>query len=76
MSRRDGEVRVKVFRGTLKTWDALFGEAASFASTIGRDRLITISHSEDRDDGVVAVWYWDKPASAAERIVSSMESNS
>jgi hypothetical protein len=56
-----GKQRVKfeIFRGTFATWDTLFEEAASFATTIGRDRLINISHSEDKDDGVVAVWYWD-----------------
>lgn len=57
-------VRFKMFRGTIATWDQLFAEAAEFATTLGRERLITISHSEDQQDGVVAVWYWaesDKP---------------
>ena len=48
----------KVFRGTLATWEALFTEAAEFATYIGPERVISISHSEDNDDGVVAVWYW------------------
>jgi hypothetical protein len=52
-------VKFEVFRGVMATWPQLFEEAANFATRIGRDRLITISHSEDRDDGVVAVWYWD-----------------
>ena len=58
-------VRFKVFRGTLATWDELFSEAAAFATRVGRERLITISHSEDQQDGVAAVWYWgsaDEPA--------------
>jgi hypothetical protein len=46
------------FRGTLKTWDSLFQEAAEFASTLGKERLISISHSADHSDGVVTVWYW------------------
>lgn len=46
------------FRGTLKTWDTLFHEAAQFASTLGKDRLISISHSADHSDGIVTVWYW------------------
>jgi hypothetical protein len=52
-------VRFEVFRGTLASWPDLFEQAAEFATRVGRDRLITISHSEDKDDGVVAVWYWD-----------------
>jgi hypothetical protein len=51
-------VKYKMFRGTFATWATLFDEAAAFASEVGRDRLIGISHSEDKDDGVVAVWYW------------------
>ncbi len=51
-------VAFKMFRGTMASWDQLFSQAAEFASTIGKERLITISHSEDENDGVVAVWYW------------------
>jgi hypothetical protein len=50
--------RYEVFRGTLSSWDALFADAA-FATGIGPDRLIGISHSADQHDGVVTVWYWE-----------------
>jgi hypothetical protein len=53
-------VEYQMFRGTLDTWEELFEKATSLATEIGRERLITISHSEDDDDGVVAVWYWTK----------------
>jgi len=49
----------RVFRGTLATWDQLFDEAAAFASELGPERVISISHSADRSDGVVTVWYWE-----------------
>jgi hypothetical protein len=52
------EVRFEIFRGVLATWDELFRQAAEFATRIGRDRLISISHSADSSDGVVTVWYW------------------
>jgi hypothetical protein len=48
----------KMFRGTLASWDDLFSEAAAFATSIGPERVVGISHSEDRDAGVVTVWYW------------------
>lgn len=51
-------VKLRFFRGTLTTWQSLFEEAAEFASMIGRERLISISHSEDSGKGVVTVWYW------------------
>lgn len=52
------EVRFEVFRGTWSSWNDLFQQAAEFASRIGRDRLIGISHSCDNHEGVVTVWYW------------------
>jgi hypothetical protein len=52
------KVDYRMFRGTLQTWDELFSQAAAFASTLRPEELISISHSEDGNDGVVAVWYW------------------
>lgn len=52
----------RVFRGTWASWDELFAQAADFANTLGPERVISISHSEDKDDGVVAVWYWTTEA--------------
>lgn len=46
------------FRGTLATWADLFEEAARFATEIGPERVLNISHSADQCDGVVTVWYW------------------
>ena len=48
----------EVFRGSLASWHTLFSQAAEFATRVGPRRLISISHSEDQNDGVVTVWYW------------------
>ena len=53
-------VHFRVFRGTWASFNNLFSQASAFASEIGKDRLISISHSEDKDDGIVTVWYWDE----------------
>ena len=53
------QVRFKVFKSTMKSWDELCSEAAVFASEKGKDRLITISVSEDANEGVIVVWYWE-----------------
>lgn len=52
------EMRYRYFRGVLASWDTLCTQAAEFATEIGPDRLFSISHSEDQNDGVVIVWYW------------------
>ncbi len=59
-------VRYRMFRGMLASWQALFDDAARFATELGPTRLISISHSEDKDDGVVAVWYWTKDGAEAD----------
>ena len=48
----------RVFRSTFSTWDVLFDQAAEFATEIGPERFVNISHSADDCDGVVTVWYW------------------
>ena len=49
------------FRGALKTWNALFQDAADFATTLGPERLISVSHSHYGLEGIVTVWYWGEP---------------
>jgi hypothetical protein len=56
MSRFPYVVKYKHFTGG-GSWDSLFAMASEFASRIGPDRVISISHSEDMSVGVVAVWY-------------------
>ena len=51
-------VRFEIVRGTFTSWDSLFQRAADFATTVGRDRVISISHSSDDTGGVVTIWYW------------------
>ena len=61
------------FSSSTESWDTLFSRAADFATKVGPDRLITISHSHGGGSemwgsggvGVVTVWYWDqaKPSS-------------
>ncbi|MBI3829963.1 MAG: hypothetical protein HY291_10625 [Planctomycetes bacterium] len=56
-------VRYRYFRaGALTTWDELFSQVAEFATSIGKDRLIGISQSEDKSDALVTVWYWSGAA--------------
>ena len=49
------------FRGVFKTWKVLFQEASDFATEVGRDNLVSISHSSDQSQGIITVWYWGNP---------------
>ena len=53
------EAHFKIFRGTFTSWQGLFEQAAEFATQLGPERVISISHSQDQQlEGVVTVWYW------------------
>jgi|RhiMethySRZTD1v2_1073278.scaffolds.fasta_scaffold1779998_1 hypothetical protein len=53
-------VHYRVFKSHTKSWNTLFKEAAAFADEIGRQNLISISHSADAGQGVITVWYWNR----------------
>jgi hypothetical protein len=55
------QVRYRLFKSVLKSWENLSADAAAFASTIGRERLINISVSQadTAGQGVIFVWYWE-----------------
>ena len=55
----------RIFRGTFATWEELFDEAQDFANEIGTDRVVNLSHSADRGDGVVVVWYLTQASDGA-----------
>jgi hypothetical protein len=50
----------KMFQGMFRSWDQLFRDAAIFATELGPERLICISHSQSETVGTVTVWYWDE----------------
>jgi hypothetical protein len=60
-------VQSRVFSSSSESWDSLCAEAASFASEVGRERLITISVAASGGTdllgfggtGVIVVWYWE-----------------
>lgn len=53
------QARFEVFRGAWSSWQTLFDDAARYIATLGPERLIGVSHSEGKDEGLVAVWYWE-----------------
>jgi len=53
-------VAYRMFRSSRSSWEQLFQQAADFATELGPDWLIGISHSHDGPDGIVTVWFWAK----------------
>ena len=56
------KVSYRTFESGFMAWESLFDEAAEFASSLGPECVISISHSCDHSRGVVTVWYWDDQA--------------
>ena len=53
-------MRFEIFRSSVESWDNLFAKASEFATEIGEQRVINISHSWHHNHGIVTVWYWAK----------------
>ena len=52
------QVCFQMFHSTTQPWETMFSQAAQFATSVGLERLIGISHSHEGTIGVVTVWYW------------------
>jgi len=50
-------ITFKVFDSKLASREKLFKAAVDFANMLPQDQLITITHSEDRDNTVITIWY-------------------
>ena len=57
---KNARMRFKKFTAIIKSWETVFQEAADFATELGSERVVSISHSEDRGEAIVTVWYWSK----------------
>ncbi len=53
-------VHFKMFKSSFQSWNSLFQQAAEFATNVGRERLIGISHSCGETESVVTVWFWEE----------------
>lgn len=54
------KAKYREFRGRLFFVEDAYRQACDFASTLGRDRVISISHSGNRVYRWVVVWYWEE----------------
>jgi hypothetical protein len=59
-------VLYKAFDSQFLNRERIMRMAAEFASELGPDRLINITHSEDKQEMILTVWYWETAAAGAE----------
>jgi hypothetical protein len=51
-------ITFKSFDSKMASREKLFRAAMDFANKLDRKDLVNITHSEDRDNIVITVWYW------------------
>ena len=57
----NSRLKFQVFESSWDSWNKIFQNAANFADSIGRENVLSISHSCDgHNKGVVTVWYWEQ----------------
>ena len=60
-------ITFKAFDSKMASREKLFKAAIEFANKLDRKDLLNITHSEDRDNIVITVWYWtEEPDKGAE----------
>jgi hypothetical protein len=60
-------VQSRLFASSSKSWEAVCAEASTFATEVGREKLIKISIAASGGTdvlglggtGVIVVWYWE-----------------
>ena len=53
------QARFKLFKSHTESWEKMSQKVADFLTTLGPGKVIGVSHSQESQFGVIAVWYWD-----------------
>jgi DNA phosphorothioation-dependent restriction protein DptG len=53
------QARFKLFKSHTESWETMSQKVADFLTTLGLGKVIGVSHSQESQFGVIAVWYWD-----------------
>jgi hypothetical protein len=59
------QVQFKTFESQFLTRQKMLQKAAEFATQMGPERLINVTHSEDHHESLITVWYWEGEIPAA-----------
>jgi hypothetical protein len=52
------QARFKLFKSNTQSWETMSQQVADFLTTLGPGKVIGVSHSQESQLGVIAVWYW------------------
>jgi hypothetical protein len=52
------QARYKLFKSGHESWETMSQQVADFLTTLGPGKVIGVSHSQENNWGVIAVWYW------------------
>ena len=53
------QARCKMFKSHFDSWETMGQQVADFLTTLGPGNVIGVSHSQESQLGVIAVWYWE-----------------
>jgi hypothetical protein len=53
------QARCKLFKSSYDSWETMARQVAEFLTTLGPGKVIGVSHSQESQHGVIAVWYWE-----------------
>ncbi len=53
------QARFKLFKSNFDSWETMAQQVAAFLTTLGPGKVIGVSHSQESQLGVIAVWYWE-----------------
>ena len=53
------QARFKLFKSNFESWETMAQQVAAFLTMLGPEKVIGVSHSQESQLGVIAVWYWE-----------------
>jgi hypothetical protein len=53
------KARFKIYRSSWDSWETMCTQVAELLTDLGPNRVIGVSQSDDNNEGVLTVWYWE-----------------
>jgi hypothetical protein len=52
------QAKFKLFKSHFDSWETMCTQVCEFLNTLGPGQVISVSHSQESQLGVITVWYW------------------
>jgi hypothetical protein len=53
------QARFKLFKSSFDSWETMAAQVSEFLTSLGPGKVIGVSHNQESQFGVIAVWYWE-----------------